>query len=313
MSSGSQMPVPDWAEEIMKQDFPDFFKGKPIKIKALPQYMRRVQLVSSADHNSMPRIRFEAPKPSSRKAAGTLLDPELQEYIHIQYSATPPIANRNGMPVFAFKSSRIEVGDGFIIRPGQKDLLFYVHFLCPNILSNKCQSKVARPYFDYDRPQIDASTKINEAKRARELENLIYFDTPYDVILSTMSGLGMKAMDTEEQNRVALHDSIKRGSDTFRKNAFELIGSQPKKTVEKNTVQNEKAPESIHEMVNRLLNDNFIKNDEGLWYIRDRRGDGTKWLKTPFFESSKHNEEAVFALIDHLSSNEVLLRKLRDL
>jgi hypothetical protein len=50
-----------------------------------------------------------------------------------------------------------------------------------------------------------------------------------------------------------------------------------------------------------------------MWYIRDRRGDGTKWLKSPFFESAQTGSEAAFALIDHLKVNEELLGKLRKL
>jgi hypothetical protein len=72
-----------------------------------------------------------------------------------------------------------------------------------------------------------------------------------------------------------------------------------------------KAEETIHEMVNRLSSEGFIKNEDGIWYLRDRRGDGTKWLKNPLFEST--GEKDAFALIDHLKVNDELLSKLRKL
>jgi hypothetical protein len=64
-------------------------------------------------------------------------------------------------------------------------------------------------------------------------------------------------------------------------------------------------------MVNRLSSEGFIKNEDGIWYLRDRRGDGTKWLKSAFFEST--GEKDAFALIDHLKVNDELLSKLRKL
>jgi hypothetical protein len=117
----------------------------------------------------------------------------------------------------------------------------------------------------------------------------------------------MKPLFTEDETRVMLHDALRSGSETFRKNAFEILGSSKPQQV--------KAPEgeSVHELVNRLISENFIKNEDGMWYIRDRRGDGTKWLKAPFFESTQTGSEAAFALIDHLKVNEELLGKLRKL
>ena len=125
--------------------------------------------------------------------------------------------------------------------------------------------------------------------------------------MKAVEGLGLRVLHTEEETRVMLHDAIKNGSEVFKKNAFEIIGS-PK--------QKESAPvseETVHELVNRLMSENFIKNEDGMWYIRDRRGDGTKWLKAPFFESTQTGSEAAFALIDHLKVNEELLGKLRKL
>jgi hypothetical protein len=136
---------------------------------------------------------------------------------------------------------------------------------------------------------------------------LIYFDLDYKTILKAVEGVGMAPLHTEEETRVMLHDAIRAGSETFKKNAFEIINSiKPQQST---------APEgeSIHELVNRLISENYIKNEDGMWYIRDRRGDGTKWLKSPFFESTQTGSEAAFALIDHLKVNEELLGKLRKL
>jgi hypothetical protein len=310
MSNGAPMPIPSWAEEIMRNDFPDFFNGKPIKIKVLPQYMRRVRLIASNDRNGAVRMKFEPPKPTTRKARGSVYDPELEDYIHVQYSAAPPTSVRNGLPVFSYKASRVDVMDGFTIQPHQKDLLFYIHFLCPNITGNKCGMKVSNPFYDYDRPEIAAADKISEAKKARELENLVYFDIPYDIVLKAVEGLAMKKLGSEEQNRVALHDAIKNGSETFRRNAFEIIGSYAKKETKKEEAPKENL-ESVHELINHLVEQKSIKNDSGKWYIRDRRGDGDKYLKTSFFESD--SPEGVFALIDHLKVNKELLDKLRKL
>jgi hypothetical protein len=161
--------------------------------------------------------------------------------------------------------------------------------------------------YEFEMKHVQAKSKISAAREARDLENLIYFDTDYKTVLKAIEGLGLKKLLSEEENRVLLHDSIKKGSETFKKNAFEIINSA--------RPQQAKAPEgeSVHELVNRLISENFIKNEDGMWYIRDRRGDGTKWLKTPFFESAQTGSEAAFALIDHLKVNEELLGKLRKL
>jgi hypothetical protein len=211
----------------------------------------------------------------------------------------------NGTP--SYNNSKIRITDGFRIQPEQKDLLFYVQYMCPIVHNNKSINKSSRRMYEFEMKHVEAKSKINAAKAARDLENLIYFDTDYKTILKTVEGLGLKKMHSEEENRVLLHDSIKRGSEVFKKNAYEILNSAK-------PVQTKQAEgESIHEMVNRLLNENFIKNEDGLWYIRDRRGDGTKWLKTPFYESTQTGSEAAFALIDHLKVNNELLDKLRKL
>lgn len=290
----------------MKQDFPDFYKGKPIRIAVKQSKMKRAFKVPSNDHNAEGRLFVEAPKGNSRKAKGIVIDPEMGDHIHIQYSTVPP-RQKNGEMGFSYPNDRVTIEHGMTIQPTQKELLFYVHYLCPIIEGNRCAFPSADKWYEYDRPEIAAAEKISDAKKARELENLIYFDVPYDVILKAVEGLAMNKLDSEEQNRVALHDAIKNGSETFRRNAFEIIGSYVKPEGKKE----EKPSEDIHELINRLVEDKSIKNDSGKWYIRDRRGDGDKFLKNAFFESD--SPEGVFALIDHLKVNKELLDKLRKL
>jgi len=296
------MSVPEWAEKELRETFPSFFNGSPLKIKAVPGAMRQVHKVASTDRDGGARVLVTAPNPRSMKAAGYYYDPEYGDQVFVQYSEVAPRMTREGVK-FAYPAGIIRMKSGMVINPSQKDLLFYLHYLCPIIKDNKC-SYAKEPVFEYDKPQEAAQNKINTARQARELENLIYFDLPYDVILKAIDGLGIKRMKSEEENRVSLHDSIKRGNEVFKKNAFEIFGSSSKK-------QESKSEETIHELVNRLSSEGFIKNEDGIWYLRDRRGDGSKWLKNPFFESNTSKD--AFALIDHLKVNEELLGKLRKL
>jgi len=305
ISTGQRIFIPDWVEEQMRQDFPDFYNGKPIVIKAKESKMRRVMKVPSNNHSAEARLFFDPPQGTTRKARGIFVDEE-GDNTHIQYSTSVPRIN-NGMPLFSYPTANVTIEHGMSISPGQKDLLFYIHYLCPIIDGNRCAYKSSDQWYEYDRPEVVAAAKISDAKKARELENLVYFDVPYDVILKAVEGLAMNKLDSEEQNRVALHDAIKNGSETFRRNAFEIIGSYVKPEGKKE----EKPSEDIHELINRLVEDKSIKNDSGKWYIRDRRGDGDKFLKNAFFESD--SPEGVFALIDHLKVNKELLDKLRKL
>lgn len=301
ISTNQPISIPDWAETQMREDFPDFFKGKPVRIKTLDSKMRRSYKVPSIDKEGTPRLFVEPPRGNSRKARGIVVEPETGDEYHIQYSTTSPRPGQYGME-FAYPGNNVTIRHGMEIRPGQKDLLFYVHFICPIISGNRCARKSQDPWYTYDKPEIEAKNKIESARSARDLENLIYFDASYETILKAITGLGLNIKDTEEENRVSLHDSIKSGSDTFKKNAFEILGGATKR-------QQEKSEETIHELINRLSSEGFIKNEDGIWYLRDRRGDGTKWLKNPFFEST--GEKDAFALIDHLKVNSELLDKLR--
>ena len=290
----------------MRQDFPEFFKGKPIRIKVKKSKMVRTTKVPTNNHNAEPRIFVEPPKGTTRKAKGILVEPEYGDQMQIQYSTSVPRIN-NGIPTFSYPSANVTISHGMTINKSQKDLLFYIHYLCPVIDGNRSLYRSKEQWYEYDRPEVVAAAKISDAKKARELENLIYFDVPYNVILKAVEGLAMNKLDSEEQNRVALHDAIKNGSETFRRNAFEIIGSHAKPEAKKE----EKTSEDVHELINRLVEDKSIKNDSGKWYIRDRRGDGDKFLKNAFFESD--SPEGVFALIDHLKVNKELLDKLRKL
>lgn len=303
ISTNQPISIPDWAEKQMREDFPDFYKGKPVKIKVLESKMRRSYKVPSTDKEGTPRLFIEPPKGNSRKARGIVVDPETGEEYYVQYSTSSPQPGPYGMK-FSYPGNNVTVHHGMEIRPGQKDLLFYLHYICPIISDNRCSRKSSDCWYAYDKPEVVAKAKIESARSARELENLIYFDAAYDIVLKAIDGLALPKKGSEEENRVMLHDSIKNGSDTFRKNAFEILDSRPKK-------QEVKTEETIHEMVNRLSSEGFIKNEDGIWYLRDRRGDGTKWLKNPFFEST--GEKDAFALIDHLKVNEELLGKLRKL
>jgi hypothetical protein len=303
ISTGESIPVPIWADEIMQKEFPEFYKGTALKIKVTPSKMLRLQKVSSNDKDGQIRNVLEPPSPNTRKARGLVVDPEDGYRYPVQYALSYPRINQ-GIPSWGYPAAYITIQNGMTVQPDQKDLLFYLYFLCPNIKGNRCLTPSNNPFYEFDRPEVDAKTKIESARSARDLENLIYFDTPYDMILKTIDGLALAKRNTEEENRVMLHDSIKNGSETFRKNAFEILDSSPKK-------QEVKSEETIHEMVNRLSSEGFIKNEDGIWYLRDRRGDGTKWLKNPFFESNAGGD--AFALIDHLKVNEELLGKLRKL
>jgi hypothetical protein len=305
LSNNTPVDVPEWAEQEMRSDFPYFFNEKrPVVLRIKDRYKVRSYKVPTNNTDAEPILMVQSPGAFSIKTKGNFYDKEGESDYTLLYTTSAP-TNISG--VYKYNSSRLSIGDGFTVEPHQKDLLFYLQYICPMIDGNKSLYKSGNQRFVYEKKDVVATSKINAAKAARELENLIYFDTDYKTILKAVEGLGMKVLFTEDETRVALHDAIKNGSETFKKNAFEIIGSsKPQQT-------KSSEEESVHELVNRLINENYIKNEDGLWYIRDRRGDGTKWLKSPFFESTQTGSEAAFALIDHLKVNSELLDKLRKL
>lgn len=305
LSNNQPVDVPEWAEQELRNEFPYFFKDKrPVVLRVKDKYKLKTYKVPSNNPDAEPRLFVQAPGASSIKTKANFYDKESEsDYTLIYTTSAPAIINGSAN----YQSSRIEIADGFTIQPHQKDLLFYIHYMCPIIDNNKSTYKSQGVKYEYEKKDVEAKSKISAAKAARDLENLIYFDTEYKIILKVIDGLGMAPLHTEEETRVALHDAIKNGSETFRNNAFEILNSSKPKQ------EKSAEGESIHELVNRLLSENYIKNEDGMWYIRDRRGDGTKWLKTPFFESAQTGSEAAFALIDHLKVNDELLSKLRKL
>ena len=305
LSNNQAVDVPEWAEQELRNEFPYFFNEKrPIVLRVKDEHRMKTYKVPTNNTDADPILMIQTPGSTSIKSKGNFYDQESESEYTLMYTTSAP-SNVGG--VFSYQNTRLQIGDGFTIQPHQKDLLFYVHYICPIVDGNKAVYKSQGVKYEYEKKDIEAKSKINTARAARELENLIYFDTDYKTILKATEGLGMASFHTEDETRVALHDAIKNGSDTFRKNAFEILNSA--KPVQTKSAEGE----TIHELVNRLLSENFIKNEDGLWYIRDRRGDGTKWLKAPFFESTQTGSEAAFALIDHLKVNEELLGKLRKL
>lgn len=305
LSNNQPVDMPEWAEQELRNDFPYFFNEKrPVVLRVRDQYKIRKYKVPTNNPDADPVLMIQAPGGSSIKTKGNFYDKETESEYTLMYTSTAP-TNMGGK--VNYQKSRIEIRDGFTIQPHQKDLLFYVQYMCPIVYGNKAMRKSIDVKYEYEKKDVEAKTKISAARAARELENLIYFDLDYKTILKTIEGLGMAPLHTEDETRVMLHDSIRSGSEVFKKNAFEIINSsKPQQTTSTEG-------ESVHELVNRLISENFIKNEDGLWYIRDRRGDGTKWLKAPFFESTQTGSEAAFALIDHLKVNEELLGKLRKL
>lgn len=305
LSNNSPVDVPEWAEQELRTEFPYFFNEKrPVVLRVKDEFKLKTYKVPTNNSDAEPVLMVQAPGAMSIKTRGNFYDKESESEYTLLYTTSAP-TNIGGS--FGYQNTRIEIGDGFTIQPHQKDLLFYVHYMCPIVENNKCLYKTTGIKYNYEKKDMEAKGKINMAKAARELENLIYFDTDYKTILKAVDGLGMAPLHTEDETRVALHDAIKNGSETFKKNAFEILNAS--KPVQTQSAEGE----TIHEVVNRLLGENFIKNEDGLWYIRDRRGDGTKWLKAPFFESTQTGGEAAFALIDHLKVNSELLDKLRKL
>lgn len=305
LSNNSPVDIPEWAEQELRNEFPDFFQSKrPVVLRIKDKYKLRSYKVPSNNPDAEPRLFTQAPGASSIKTKGNFYDKETESEYTLIYTSYAP-TNINGSINYA--SSRIDINDGFMIQPHQKDLLFYIHYMCPIVDNNKALYKSVDVKYEYEMKHVEAKSKIETVKAARELEDLIYFNLDYKVITKIVDGLGLAPMYTEEETRVMLHDAIKNGSETFKKNAYEIINSNKPQQVKSSE------GESVHELVNRLLSENFIKNEDGMWYIRDRRGDGTKWLKSPFFESAQKGSEAAFALIDHLKVNEELLDKLRKL
>jgi hypothetical protein len=305
LSNNQPVDVPEWAEQELRTEFPYFFNEKrPVVLRVKDEYKLKTYRVPTNNTDADPVLMVQAPGAVSLKSKGNFYDKESESEYTLMYTTSAP-SNIGG--TYSYQNTRVQISDGFTIEPHQKDLLFYVHYICPIIDGNKSLHKSPGVKYHYEKKDLEAKSKISLAKAARELEDLIYFALDYKTILKTVEGLGMAPLHTEEETRVMLHDAIKNGSETFKKNAFEIINSlKPQQSKVSDG-------ESIHELVNRLISENFIKNEDGMWYIRDRRGDGTKWLKSPFFESAQTGSEAAFALIDHLKVNEELLGKLRKL
>lgn len=309
LSNNSPFDIPKWAEEELMSQFPYFFKDqRPVVLRVLDQYKHKSYKVPSGNPDSEPRLFVQAPGASSIKSKGNFYDKELQRERTILYTTSAPsVINGN----VNYQHTRVEIADGFVIEPHQKDLLFYIHFICPIIEGNESTTKSYSVRYEYERKDVEAKVTISAARAARDLENLIYFDANYSTIVKVVEGLGLSVLHTEDETRVMLHDAIKKGSDVFRKNAFEIFDSL--KSSKPVVMSDSDEKETIHEFVNRILSEKLIKREDKLWYIRDRRGDGTKWLTKPFFESQSNDNAAVFELIDHLKVNEELLNKLRKL
>jgi len=86
LSTNQLIGIPEWAEEEMKQDFPDFFKGKPVQLCANPDFMIASMKVPSHDYNQEPKLFFEPPADYSIKPRGIMFDKEDGYQMHIQYS-----------------------------------------------------------------------------------------------------------------------------------------------------------------------------------------------------------------------------------
>lgn len=305
LSNNQAVDIPEWAEQELRNEFPYFFNDKrPVVLKVKDQHKLKIYKVPTNNADAEPILMISSPGPSSIKSKGNFYDKETESEYTLMYTTSAP-SNINGS--YSYQNTRVQIGDGFTIQPNQKDLLFYVHYICPLVEGNQSINKSSGVRYEYEKKDIEAKSKISTARAARELEDLIYFNLDYTTILKAVDGLGLKPLFTEDETRVMLHDSIRAGSETFRKNAFEIIDSVKPRETKPST------DESIHELVNRLVSEDYIKNEDKMWYIRDRRGDGTKWLKSAFFESTQTGSEAAFALIDHLKVNEELLSKLRKL
>jgi len=305
LSNNQPVDVPEWAEQELRNEFPYFFNEKrPVILRVMDRYKLKSYKVPTNNPDSDAILMIQAPGASSIKTSANFYDKETESEYTLMYSNTAP-TNINGN--INYQGGRVRISDGFAIQPHQKDLLFYIHFMCPIVEGNNSLFKSNNVRYEYEKKDVEAKSKISTARAARELEDLIYFNLDYTTVLKVVEGLGLKPLFTEDETRVMLHDSVRAGSETFKKNAFEIIDSVKPRETKPST------EESIHELVNRLVNENYIKNEDEMWYIRDRRGDGTKWLKSAFFESTQTGSEAAFALIDHLKVNEELLGKLRKL
>jgi hypothetical protein len=305
LSNNQPVDVPEWAEQELRNEFPEFFENKrPIILRVKDEYKLKTYKVPTNNTDSDPILMINTPGATSLKSKGNFYDQETESEYTLMYTTSAP-SNIGGS--YSYQNTRVQIGDGFTIQPHQKDLLFYVHYICPIVEGNKSLHKTQGVKYEYEKKGVAAKSKISTARAARELEDLIYFNLDYTTVLKVIEGLGLKPLFTEDETRVMLHDSVRAGSETFKKNAFEIIDSVKPRETKPST------EESIHELVNRLVSEEYIKNEDKMWYIRDRRGDGTKWLKSAFFESTQTGSEAAFALIDHLKVNEELLSKLRKL
>lgn len=305
ISTGKPYTIPEWARQKLQNAFPDFYKGKSVRLKCLEERKRKVIRVAAGDtEGDIRRIQILPPEGNTRKAKGYVTDPVSGDVVHIQYSTQQPEVKLGGILKFKYPSNMVTIADNMVIPAGKEDLLFYVHFLCPHVKGNDCESVSPTPFYTYDKPEEDAKAKINEAKSKHDLEKFIYFDVTYPVIQKTFEAVGLKPQGSEERDRVYLLDRLTKGAtETFKENVMNTIKSLQDK--------GNKSKVNYSELIAELLEKGVIKFDGGNWYMRDTKGDGTKYKTKPFFEGA--GEESRFDLFKHLEENKILLDQLLNL
>ena len=124
LSDNKPVEIPKWAEQELRNDFPEFFNNKrAVVLRVRDQYKLKTHKVPSNNPDADPRLFVQAPGASSIKTKANFYDKETEsEYTLIYTSVSPTQINGS----VNYQNSRIEIGDGFKIQPHQKLSLIHI-------------------------------------------------------------------------------------------------------------------------------------------------------------------------------------------
>lgn len=298
LGTNKSIGVPEWATKEMKELYPEFYAGKPLVLSSLRK--NKVRLVDTNDRESGGRTILKAPDVSGHKAIGSVLQPD-KTVLNFRYGRYAPSMN-NGQLNFAYPNGVVDLHDRFQVNETQEDLLFYLTYGCRAIEGNKAGGK--NPMYKFERIGADSLAKIKDFNRNKKLEDFIYNQLDYNVLLNAFQILNIPATvidgdseGTQSANRIKAYDYVRTASETAKQNILDLLGFEKKTGA--SVVE-----EDPNTLVNRLINEGKIAIGDMGWYEKDKRGEGNKLKSKPFFETVTADADvARFALVDFFKAS----------
>lgn len=288
----------------LKEAFPEF-PEETVKLVVVPSRMKTQKRVYEKDKRNA-GTRPIPPEPTGHKAvANIVID---GKNVNLQYSEVMPTIGAFSKS-FPLGANRLQLYDNFYIQSHQEDLLFFLYFGFPSIANNGVKHRSGDPIYEFYRPGASAMKKIEEWRQKNEPEALVYKQMSYTDVQRVMAGLNItpkthkNKVEEEAANRTLLLAKFKSGGELFKKTFHELVASSAP------VVENDAPRETESELIDRLVNDDQLKEEDGAWLTRSKVNPD-EWNKTAVWKSTKKGDEARFAFIEHLKSNTTLYDKL---